>query len=151
MSRIKVYFVTHREIDNMKIVLKGKDGSVAIMTLTEGADKTNAIRKFKESHDKGFYVDHIEFEGDLPLDREFRDAWTLKGSKIVVDSIKAASIHIERVRHIRNKELAKLDAEQLRHLSDAEKLKELEKKKQLLRDLPENVKGLKWPSILPKT
>ena len=134
----------------MKIVLKAKDGSVAIMTLVEGADKDEAIRKFKESHPDENYGQEFEFEGKLPLDREFRDAWVVSGNKITVDKMKATNIHLGRVRHVRNQELDKLDKEQLRHLSDAIKLKEIEDKKQVLRDLPKNVKGLEWPDLLER-
>lgn len=132
----------------MRIVIRGRDGSVAIMTLAEGADKEDALKKFKDQH-PGMYDDHFEVDA-VPLDREFRDAWTCNGKSIVVDKAKASTIHLDRVRNARNKALDALDKEQLRHLSDAEKLKELESKKQILRDLPANVKGLEWPNILDK-
>ncbi len=132
----------------MKILLKGKDGSVAIMSLAEGADKEEAVRKFKESHPDE-YIDHFEFEGELPESREFRDAWTLIGGKIVVDRSKAMGIHMRHIRQVRNQELINLDNMQLRHLFDLDKLKELDEKKQVLRDLPKNVKNLEWPESLP--
>ncbi len=132
----------------MNIVLKGVDGSVAIMYLTPGADKEETVKKFKDSHDKGFYVDYFEFDGKLPLSREFRSAWALSGNKIVVDKAKASTIHMERIRHVRDEELIKLDGEQLRYLTDVAKVKELEEKKQVLRNLPVNVKGLEWPELL---
>ena len=132
----------------MKILLKGRDGSVAIMTLTEGADKEFAIKNFKDSH-PDMYIDHFEFDGQLPC-REFRDAWTHSGNIIKVDSVKAQEIHLGRIRSARDVELGKLDIEQLRHLSDVVKLTELEDKKQTLRDLPANVQGLDWPELLEK-
>lgn len=134
----------------MQILIKGKDGSVAIMSLVEGADKDEAVKKFKDSHPEGNYGDYFEFEGKLPLNREFRDAWTLNGSKIVIDEVKAKDIHLGRVRHVRNLELDKLDKEQLRHISDATKLKEIEVRKQELRELPSKIKNLEWPDILER-
>lgn len=134
----------------MNILLKGKDGSIAVMTLAEGADKEDAVEKFKDSHPKGFYVDYFEFEGEIPLNREFRDAWTHSGNNIVVDTSKAKNIHLTRIRKSRNKELEKLDKEQLKCMLDSAKLKEMEDKKQLLRDLPANIKNLDWPELLER-
>lgn len=134
----------------MQYILKGKDGSVAIMTLVEGADIVDAFSKFKDSHPDGNYNEYAEFNGKLPLSREFRDAWTHNGKGVVIDQAKASSIHLGRVRHSRNKALDLLDKEHLRHLSNPDKVKEIEKKKQELRDLPANVKGLDWPDQLEK-
>ena len=128
------------------IILKREDGTVAIMTLAPGADKEEAVRKFKESHPDEF-IDHFEYTGKLPT-RDFRDAWSFKNNKVVIDSAKASSIHIERVRHARNKLLDGLDKEQLRHLSNPAKMQEIEERKQLLRDLPSKIKNLDWPEIL---
>lgn len=132
----------------MKILFKGKDGSVAIMTLAEGADKDDTIQKFKDSPSGENYVDHFEYKGGFPSDREFRDAWTFNKNKIIVDEHKAKQIHMSRIRYIRNKELDKLDKEQLKVLSDIHLIKEIESRKQILRDLPANWDSLKWPSDL---
>lgn len=134
----------------MQYILKGKDGSVAIMTLVEGADIKDAVSKFKESHPDGNYNEYLQYDGKLPSSREFRDAWTHNGKEIVIDKVKASSIHIGRIRHSRNAALDKLDKDHLRHLSDPVKSKEIENKKQELRDLPANVRGLDWPDILEK-
>ena len=135
----------------MKIILKAKDGSIAVMTLVEGADKKEAIRKFKEMHVEDMYEEHGEVEADkLPKSREFRDAWTVNRSRIAVDSAKALAIHKERTRHARNAALEDLDGEQLRHLSDVDGLKEIEDRKQVLRDLPSKIKNLDWPDELER-
>lgn len=134
----------------MNILLKAADGSVAIMSLAEGADKAEAVRKFKESHSDENYGDFFEFQGKLPLSREFRDAWVVKGKDVVVDNAKALSIHMARIRHCRDEALDKLDKEQLRYLSYPDKLKEIEDKKQILRDLPLKMKGLDWPDMLER-
>lgn len=129
----------------MNIILKNKDGNVAIMTLAPGADKNEAIKKFNE-----FHPDYCEAGENLlvPNSRQFRDAWTLKGNKVVVDVNKAAEIHLRHIRHLRDKKLAILDREQLRHIRNADKLEEIEQEKQLLRDLPQNYKfDIKNPDI----
>lgn len=135
---------------SMRVLIKGQDGSVAIMTLAPGADKDEAVKKFKDSHPDGNYGDYFEFEGNLPSSREFRDAWTHYGKNVVVDKMKASNILIERVRHVRNEALDKLDGEQMRHLSNPEELKRLEERKQLLRDLPSKIKSLNWPDELER-
>ncbi len=133
----------------MSILFKGMDGSVAIMTLAPGADKSEAVRKFKEAH-PDTYIDHFEFNGKLPS-REFRDAWSVDTKqKIVIDKVKAKDIHLARIRHIRNLELDKLDKELIRYISSPDKLIEIEERKQLLRDIPQHVKGLEWPNQLEK-
>lgn len=111
------------------IVLKRNDGHVAIMNLTDGSDKNNAIQKFQEQHPE--FIEHYEYEGELP-DREFRDAWEFKNNKVVVNLDKAKMIHMERIRELRNKNLEELDKEQLRYGMT----KEIKRKKQLLRDAP---------------
>lgn len=134
----------------MNILLKAADGSIALMSLAEGADKEEAVRKFKESHPDENFGDYFEFQGELPLSREFRDAWIHNGKDVVVDNAKALLIHMKRIRHARNAALDLLDKEQLKQLPFPDKLREIESRKQILRDLPSNVKGLDWPDILER-
>lgn len=130
------------------IILKSKSGNIAIMELAPGADKDEAIRKFQECHPE--FIEHFEDDIKLPDNRLFRDAWKLNARReIVIDDRKAREIHLGRVRHVRNQELDKLDKEQMRHLADAIKLKELDEKKQALRDLPSKINTLEWPKELP--
>lgn len=133
-----------------KIIFKGQDNSIAIMSLAPGAEQEDAIKKFQDSHPKGFYDEYYKIDLELPLDREFRDAWTLKDNKIVVDNKKAMSIHLERIRAARNAALENLDKEQLRwmHAEDMQKL--INDRKQELRDLPAKIKSLDWPEGLSK-
>lgn len=133
----------------MNIVLKGKDGSVAIMVLAPGADEADAIKKFHGCHPGMYHKEYVK-DVNVPSDRQYRDAWTLNGNSVQVDPIKAKDIHLERVRHARDKKLEELDKDHLRYLSDPAKLKDVEEKKQILRDLPKNVKGLEWPTLLEK-
>jgi hypothetical protein len=134
----------------MKLIIKRADGTIAIMYLNKDADRDDAFNKFKESHPEENFVDFFEYQGELPSSREFRNAWAHKGNSVFVDSVKAKQIHIDRIRHIRNQELDKLDKEHLQYLNDSAKLKELEDKKQILRDLPANINSLDWPDILPR-
>lgn len=69
------------------IVLKAKDGSIAIMELAPGADKEDAIRKLKEAH-PGVYVEHHEGNFKVPESRENRDAWTFSNGRILIDNNK---------------------------------------------------------------
>lgn len=120
------------------IVLKRNDGHVAIMTVVRPETDLveDAIRKFKEQHPE--FIEHYEYEGELP-DRQFRDAWEFKNNKIVVNQDKAKTIHMERIRELRNKKLEELDKEQLKHLAFPGMTLEIEHKKQLLRDAPAKI------------
>lgn len=138
----------------MNIIFKGKDNSIAIMILAPNADKEDAIKKFKDAH-PDFYDDYFEGEFEFPESRIFRDAWRLSRNKVVVDKRKAQKIHLERIRKARNEKLEELDKETLRYFSDEVKLKAIEKKKQKLRDIPQNLdlKNLdlnnpEWPKEL---
>jgi len=70
----------------MEIILKGQDNSVAIMHVVEGADADKAVKDFIECH-SGFY-ERLEGTYKLPTSREHRNAWVVRGSKIVVDKSK---------------------------------------------------------------
>lgn len=75
---------------------------------------------------------------DLPKSREYREAWTDEnpGPQVDVCMKKAKHIHMQRIRHARNKKLNELDMEQVRHIQNPKKLQDLEDRKQALRDLP---------------
>ncbi len=131
----------------MKITLKGKDNSVAIMELVEGADKDVAIRKLNEAHPEKQYEQIPNIP--LPDDRAFRDAWEVsKKGDIKINEEKAKDIHLCRIREERNKKLKELDVETLKAINNAEQLQKVEDKKQTLRNLPQNIKGLEWPEEL---
>ena len=129
-----------------KVILKNKEGQIAIMSVVEG-DVEEAVKNFQESHPE--YVDYyVQDEIELPESRQFRDAWTLKNNKIVVDNDKAMEIHKGRIRIERNKKLEELDKEQLINYNDPDKLKIIADKKQVLRDLPATINNLDWPTEL---
>jgi hypothetical protein len=140
------------------IIHKANDGSIAITMFVEGISdeqKVEAIARFKEMH-PGKYNESYEGEYQLPESGIFRDAWTLNNNKIVIDDNKAKEIHLTRIRRVRNIELEKLDKEQLRHLTTPGMVVEIEAKKQILRDLPQNhvwekgnISSPAWPDELP--
>jgi hypothetical protein len=87
---------------------------------------------------------------EMQKDRTFRDAWK---PDLTVDMPKARAIHMDRIRVVRDKELARLDIEQL-------KGSDVAAQKQALRDIPQtfdltaattpdDLKAL-WPADLPK-
>lgn len=124
----------------MKTVIKCTDGSVAVMTLVNGADLSEALRKWGDVN-AGKYLSHREMPDDvIPSDRTFRNAWadTTPELTIDVDMVKARSIHLERIRIKRNAELSKLDvqATKAQDIGDAETLAQIRARKQELRDLP---------------
>lgn len=129
-----------------RIILKSKSGEIAIMQLVSG-DIEDAVKKFQASHPE--YIEYYISATKLPESRQFRDAWTLKNNKVVIDEVKASSIHLGRVRLVRNQELEKLDRAQLQCLADPDKVQELDEKKQVLRDLPDKITTLEWPKELP--
>lgn len=124
----------------MKIIIKQTSGSVAIMTLVEGADLDTAIGKWQQVH-PNMYLSHREMPDDvIPTDRTFRDAWadTTPELTIDVDMAKARAIHLDSIRIKRNAELSKLDiqATKAQDIGDADALTQIRVRKQELRDLP---------------
>lgn len=127
-----------------RIVYTRPDGGISIVIpITE-----NAIRRCVPPGTPYRIVPVSE----IPTDRYFRDAWEDDG-KIKVNMRKAREIHLEKIRKERDKELARLDIEQLKGMDvSAEKTR--------LRDLPstfdlskaqtpEELKAL-WPDGLPR-
>jgi hypothetical protein len=74
----------------------------------------------------------------IPQDRYFRDAWKHNGETIDVDMIRGKSLHINKLRSIRDKKLLALDAEYMKALekSDKSSIDSISKLKQSLRDMP---------------
>lgn len=129
------------------ICFKGIDGSVAIMELAPGANKDEAIQKFRDSQPEGFYPEYRE-DVKLPKDRQFRDAWVMQRGEVKVDQKKAEAIHLDSIRKLRNKKLKTLDVEALKVITEPEKLHAIEKQKQKLRDLPQQYQfDIKKPDI----
>ena len=99
---------------------------------------------------------------DLPRDRTFRNAWEKVGTKCEVNMLKARGIHIDRIRAVRNVELAKLDGPEqvaIRRSNTAE-VTRIRALKDQLADIPQTFdlsvfttpESLKnaWPVELPR-
>ena len=68
----------------MKTVIKTTDG-VAIMTLVEGADLSEAIEKWKQAN-LGKYISHRQMpDSAIPTDRSFRHLWTDTTPELTID------------------------------------------------------------------
>jgi len=123
----------------MRIVIKTHDG-VQIMTLVEGANFEDALRKWADVNPNQ-YISHREMPDEaIPTDRSYRGAWTDTTPELTIDIdiVKAREIHLQRIRIKRNDELSKLDVEVMKaqDIGDTEKLAQIRQRKQELRDLP---------------
>ena len=109
---------------------------------------------------------YIVEDTEIPADHEcntlceFFDAWEWKDSGARVNMAKARGIHMDRIREMRDKELAKKDIEYMKALEANDgSAATVAAKKQELRDIPqtfdlttdtaEELKN-KWPDGLPK-
>lgn len=124
----------------MKIIIKCVDNSIAVMTLVDGADFSEALRKWKDVN-LGKYFSHREMPDEaIPTDRTYRNAWSDTTPELVIDidMTKAREIHLNNIRIKRNAELAKLDVEAIKaqDMGDTEALTRIRARKQELRDLP---------------
>lgn len=81
---------------------------------------------------------------------------------IIINMTRARAIHLARIRAARDAELARLDGQELRAMSQerGEELREIRAKKQMLRDIPEMLDleaittpealAAMWPEGLPR-
>jgi len=126
----------------MKTVIKTTDG-IQIMTLVDGADLAEALRKWGEAH-PGKYVSHRDMQDSvIPTDREFRNAWEDVTPQPVIDfnMTKARLIHLGRIRVKRDAALAVLDVEMVKALGSGNTAlrDSVEVQKRVLRDLPQTI------------
>jgi len=124
----------------MKTIIKCTDGSLAVMTLVDGANLNEALKKWGDVN-PGMYLSHREMPDEaIPVDRTFRNAWEDNTPELVIDinMTKARDIHLDNIRVKRNAELAKLDIEAIKaqDMGDTEALTQIRARKQELRDLP---------------
>jgi hypothetical protein len=74
---------------------------------------------------------------EMPVDRDFREAWTDSG-KLTIDMDRARAIHQDRLRQLRSPKLAALDVEMSRAYKDAARQEAIEARRQRLRDVTDD-------------
>lgn len=149
------YIHTLREREERElnlVVINNGDGTVGILAPAPDCDLTLAeiIEKDAPKEKSNRIVDRSK----IPTDRYFRAAWTDDNptETVDVDMDRARIVHMDNIRRVRNRELERLDKEQL-------KGNDVAAEKQVLRDLPanfdlsgpstpEDLKAL-WPDELP--
>ena len=138
-----------------RIVYTRPDGGVSVVIPVKHDSKAIALVLKKDVPVDAVNIKTVN--ADLvPTDRTFRGAWeddpTESPEPIKVNMSKARGLHMDRIRAARDKELARLDIEQL-------KGSDVAAEKQILRDIPtvfdlsgaatpDALKTL-WPSELP--
>ena len=150
------------------ILYTGPDGGVSVITPTpetlakfETEDEAIAYVRGKDVPDGATKVRVID-KSAIPEKRTFRDAWVDGTDKAVTDRSKASAIHMNRIREVRNAELAKEDInfQKAIEADDASVKTAVATKKQKLRDLPatfdlggastDDELDALWPSELPE-
>ena len=112
----------------MRIIIDNGDGTVTEKTPVVGCGLTLEEILEKDTYGKPF---QILADGAMP-DRTFRAAWKAVPGGVEVDMPRARVIHMGRIRVKRDKELKRLDIEQLKGV-------DVEAQKQVLRDLPQTI------------
>lgn len=139
-------------MENIRIIINNGDGTVDILIPSPKSNLTlDQIIAKDVPYEKSYRTSD---KSKIPSDRYFRGAWTDDNPTDTVDinMAKARNIHMNVIRGERDKELARLDIEQLKG-NDVVTLK------QTLRDIPttfdlngseipEELKSL-WPSEVP--
>lgn len=145
-----------------RIVYTRPDGGVSIVVPSDvvgAADIQALIARVVPSDSTNVRVVDV---AEVPSDRIFRNAWEDDGVEVKPNMVKAAVIHMGRIRAVRNVEIEKLDVPQMTAISksDIVRAAAIETQKQKLRDLPktfiltgaktpDELKAL-WPAELPK-
>lgn len=98
----------------------------------------------------------------VPRLKEFREAWTMQGSGIVVDMAQARLLQMDRIRAARNAKLDQLDKDWMRAVGQGNTTgaATIEAQRQVLRDLPQmfdlstattpEALQARWPNQLPR-
>tara|TARA_R110000803_G_scaffold34690_4_gene75598 strand:+ start:1252 stop:1698 length:447 start_codon:yes stop_codon:yes gene_type:complete len=126
-----------------KIIYKNDQGNLSIVMPTEEALQHMSIYEIAKKDvptGKNFKIIN-SFE--LPLDKTFRDAWTIKDLKIIVDLDKAKEIWKNTIRKHRILALKKLDTELIIATEKKLNISSILNKKEELRNLPNKVDDVK--------
>ena len=151
--KVLVRFDPHSEFQCIRLLSISDDGSGRT-----DEERLPEIIAQKVRPDTNYWV--VESE-DLPTDRYFRNAWQCVDGVVSVHMDTAKHIQMDRIRVMRDKELAKKDIEYMKALeADDGSSTAIAVEKQTLRDIPqtfdlttdndtpEELKG-KWPTELP--
>jgi hypothetical protein len=147
----------------MRILIARSDGGVSIMEMIDVDDAAAEITKWEAASGLQAVEWHEVAVADLPQDRTFRDAWVHNGNgRCGVDMARARAIHMDRIRRVRDVELANLDVSYMKaqERGDQAAMTQIAAQKQALRDIPQTfdlnaartpdeLKAL-WPKDLPR-
>ena len=146
------------------------DGMVIILTpayKTYQTDEETEQKVIAQSVPDGVthrLVTQSEYEAEVEacLDRIFRDAWEDVGGALTVNMTRARTLHMDRIRFVRDAELVKKDVLFMRAIEagDTDAQATIGTEKQVLRDIPATfdiTTGVdtpaalhaKWPTELP--
>tara|TARA_Y100000296_G_scaffold84429_2_gene117756 strand:+ start:1189 stop:1725 length:537 start_codon:yes stop_codon:yes gene_type:complete len=147
-GRLAIIRSTHTEPDKKSIA-----GVKSLFELSRNGDMNthfilseDATPEEKQAH--ALIMDRVNLlipecheleEKELPRDRVFRDAWEW-GNSIDINMDKARIIHMDRIRKVRDEELAKEDIEFQKAMESGTKADrdKVAARKQALRDIPQN-------------
>ena len=126
-----------------KIIYKNDQGNLSIIMPTQEALQHMSIYEIAKKDvptGKNFRIIN-SFE--LPVDKTFRNAWTIKDLKIIVDLDKAKEIWKNIIRSCRIPVLEKLDTELIIATEKKLNTSDILNKKEELRNLPSQVDDVK--------
>lgn len=126
----------------MKIIYQADTGIAIIHPTPEALERMTIEEIAKKDCPVSDYT--IVEDDAIPSDRTFRNAWGFDkaSKKVSVNIPRAQEITKERLRADRKPKLEELDVEVMKNITDPVKLAEIEAKKQVLRDLPQQVDSL---------
>jgi len=140
----------------MKIAITREGGAVSIMTMIDGTDEKEELRKWSESSNEK--IVSWAFVDGVPDDRTFRGAWKYDGGKIGHDMPRCRDIWRDKMRAARVPKLSALDIEFQRATEDVKDTSPIIDAKKRLRDVtkhpaidsaktPDELKAV-WPDYL---
>lgn len=138
----------------MQLIIKRQDGGVSIGPIADHVKPRDVVKRWEKSGKdfkaKSYRVSKKAVK--LPP-RMFRNAWTDDGKKIGVDMKHARAIKTDRIREHRDEFLKALDIDYMRadEAGDNTAKASIASRKQMLRDLPEDVQSALNKCKTPET
>ena len=126
-------------------VLCNPDGTVSIVHPAPNSRKPEESqtewlnRVFEKATPEGITYNDMDISS-IPADRTFREAWEVNEDLVTVNMPKARSIHMDRIRALRNQKLSTLDFDYMLAFenNDETKMQDIAGLKKILRDIPQN-------------